>query len=169
MQQTAARVAICGGLAEGTSPEPHRARTTLRSSRRPRVILFALDWQRAGMKGVELYGRVRRAVRIEGLSERAAARRFGLDPRTVNKMMKFSVSPGYVRKKPPAKPKLDAFVPMIDRSRGRQVATEETAAYGEADLRAASGRTRRHWPHPAGDRPQPSVRGPFGTCSWGWG
>ena len=29
------------------------------------------------MKGVELYGRVRHAVRIEGLSERAAARRFG--------------------------------------------------------------------------------------------
>ena len=53
------------------------------------------------MKGVELYGRVRHAVRIEGLSERAAARRFGLDPRTVNKMMKFSVPPGYVRKKPP--------------------------------------------------------------------
>jgi hypothetical protein len=42
------------------------------------------------MKGVELYGRVRYAVRIEGLSERAPARGFGLDPRTVNKMMKFS-------------------------------------------------------------------------------
>ena len=51
------------------------------------------------MKSVELYGRVRHAVQIEGLSERAAARRFGLDPRTVSKMMKFSVPPGYVRKK----------------------------------------------------------------------
>jgi transposase len=40
------------------------------------------------MKGVELYGRVRYAVQIEGLSERAAARRFGLDPRTVAKMVK---------------------------------------------------------------------------------
>src|SRR6266436_2421166 len=67
------------------------------------------------MKGVELYGRVRYAVQIEGLSERAAARRFGLDPRTVNKMMKFSVPPGYVRKKPPAKPKLDPFIAVIDR------------------------------------------------------
>jgi hypothetical protein len=84
------------------------------------------------MKGVELYGRVRHAVRIEGLSEGAAARRFGLDPRTVNKMMKFSVPPGYVRTKSPTKPKLDPFIPVIDRnSRGRQVATEETAAYGE--------------------------------------
>jgi hypothetical protein len=57
---------------------------------------------------------VRRAVRIEGLSERAAARRFGIDPRTVNKMMKFSVPPGYVRKKRPAKPKLDPLITIID-------------------------------------------------------
>ena len=61
------------------------------------------------MKNLDLYLKVRHAVRIEGLSERAAARRFGIDPRTVNKMMKFSVPPGYVRKKPPAKPKLDLY------------------------------------------------------------
>ena len=29
--------------------------------------------------------------------------------------MKFSVPPGYVRKKPPPKPKLDPFIPVIDR------------------------------------------------------
>jgi hypothetical protein len=52
------------------------------------------------MKGVELYGRVRYAVRIEGLSGRAAARRFGIDPRTVSKLLKFSVPPGYRRTKP---------------------------------------------------------------------
>jgi hypothetical protein len=34
------------------------------------------------MKGVELYGRVRYAVQIEGLSHREAARQFGIDPRT---------------------------------------------------------------------------------------
>src|SRR4051794_32138676 len=67
------------------------------------------------MKDVDLYLKVRHAVRIEGLSERAAARRFGIDPRTVNKMMKFSVPPGYIRKKPPAKPKLDPFISVIDR------------------------------------------------------
>ena len=66
------------------------------------------------MKNVDLYLKVRHAVRIEGLSERATARRFGIDPRTVNKMMKFSVPPGYVRKKPPAKPKLNRFIPVID-------------------------------------------------------
>ncbi len=66
------------------------------------------------MKGVELYGRVRYAVQIEGLSRREAARRFGIDPRTVAKMMVFSVPPGYQRKQPPARPKLDPFIGIID-------------------------------------------------------
>ena len=66
------------------------------------------------MKGVELYGRVRYAVQIEGLSQREAARRFGIDPRTVAKMMVFSVPPGYRRSKPPARPKLDPFIGLID-------------------------------------------------------
>ena len=66
------------------------------------------------MKGVELYGRVRYAVQIEGISGREAARRFGIDPRTVAKMMKFSVPPGYRRGRPPARPKLDPFVGIID-------------------------------------------------------
>jgi hypothetical protein len=42
------------------------------------------------MKVVELYGRVRYAVQIEGLSRREAARQFGIDPRTVAKMLAFS-------------------------------------------------------------------------------
>ena len=67
------------------------------------------------MKRVDLYAQVRRAVRIEGLSERAAARRFGIDPRTVSKMLAFSVPPGYRRTKPPVRPKLDAFIGVIDR------------------------------------------------------
>ena len=66
------------------------------------------------MKQVELYFLVRHAVRIEGLSERAAAHRFGIDPRTVSKMLKFSVPPGYRRSRPPARPKLDSFVAIID-------------------------------------------------------
>src|SRR5271168_963577 len=68
-----------------------------------------------GMKGVELYGQVRRAVYVEGLSRREAARRFGIDPRTVAKMLAFSVPPGYRRSRPPARPKLDAFSGVIDR------------------------------------------------------
>ena len=66
------------------------------------------------MKVVELYGRVRHAVRIEGQSRREAARRFGIDPRTVAKMLMFSVPPGYRRSRSPARPKLDPFVGIID-------------------------------------------------------
>lgn len=66
------------------------------------------------MKAVELYARVRHAVLIEGISARAAADRFGINARTVSKMLKFSVPPGYVRSKPPIRPKLDAFVGIID-------------------------------------------------------
>ena len=53
------------------------------------------------MKKVELYARVRHAVRIEGISERVAAARFGINPRIVSKMLRFSVPPGYVRARPP--------------------------------------------------------------------
>lgn len=66
------------------------------------------------MKQVEIYARVRHAVLIEGISERAAAARFGINARTVSKMLKFSVPPGYVRAKPPFRPKLDAFIAIID-------------------------------------------------------
>ena len=66
------------------------------------------------MKTVELYAWVRRAVKIEGLSERTAADRFGSNARTVSKMLKFPVPPGYVRTKPPFRPKLDAFTGIID-------------------------------------------------------
>ena len=59
------------------------------------------------MKGVEHYARVCFAVQIEGVSQREAARRFGIDPRTVAKMLAFSVPPGYRRSRPPARPKLD--------------------------------------------------------------
>jgi transposase len=67
------------------------------------------------MKRVELYAQVRRAVYVEGLSRREAARRFGIDPRTVAKMLAFSVPPGYRRSRPPARPKLDPFVGIIER------------------------------------------------------
>ncbi len=67
------------------------------------------------MKLVELYGRVRYAVRIEGISRREAARGFGIDPRTVAKMLAFSVPPGYRRSHPPMRPKLDGFVGIFDR------------------------------------------------------
>ena len=67
------------------------------------------------MFSVELYGRVRHACHVEGLSIREAARRFGLHRNTVRKMLAFSVPPGYRRQAAPARPRLGAFTAVIDR------------------------------------------------------
>lgn len=66
------------------------------------------------MKQVALYARVRHKVLIEGYSGREVARMFGIDPRTVAKMLKYSVPPGYRRVKPVRRPKLDGFTEIID-------------------------------------------------------
>jgi transposase len=63
---------------------------------------------------VELYARVRRAVVVDKMSEREAARQFGLARETVRKMLRFSVPPGYRRQQPARRPKLDAWVSAID-------------------------------------------------------
>jgi transposase len=63
---------------------------------------------------VELYARVRRAVQIEGLSERGAAREFGISRETVRKMLRYSIPPGYIRQQPIQRPKLGAWMGIID-------------------------------------------------------
>ncbi len=50
------------------------------------------------MYGVELYAAVRLAVVDEGLSHHEAGRRFGIDRRTVKKMLSYSAPPGYRRR-----------------------------------------------------------------------
>ena len=64
---------------------------------------------------MELYGRVRRACMVEGMSTREAARVYGLHRDTVRKMLKHSVPPGYRRKGPPRRSKLDPYGGVIDR------------------------------------------------------
>ena len=66
------------------------------------------------MYSVELYSRVRRACHVGGMSERAAAGHFGIDRKTVSKILKHSVPPGYRREHPPVRPKLDPFIPIIN-------------------------------------------------------
>lgn len=66
------------------------------------------------MRTVELYAAVRRAVFVEGISQREAARRFGLSRMTVAKMMEFSIPPGYRRSGPPRRPKLEPYLGIID-------------------------------------------------------
>ena len=63
---------------------------------------------------MEFYAEVRRCVYVEGLSERAAARRVGLARETVRKMLRYRLPPGYRRTPPIRCPKLDGFMGIID-------------------------------------------------------
>ena len=56
------------------------------------------------MYRVDLYARVRQACRVKGMSTREASRVFGVDRKTVRKMLSFSVPPGYRRSAPPRQP-----------------------------------------------------------------
>ena len=63
---------------------------------------------------VDTYFRVRRACLVEGMSVREASRVFGLHRDTVRKMLANATPPGYTRKGPPRKPKLEPFTGVID-------------------------------------------------------
>ena len=66
-----------------------------------------------GIYSVELYLQVRLAC-ADGMSQRAAAKRFNVSRDTVRKMLSFSSPPGYRRQSVPQRPKLDGFVAIID-------------------------------------------------------
>ena len=93
------------------------------------------------MYGVELYAAVRLAVVDEGLSHHEAGRRFGIDRRTVKKMLSYSAPPGYRRTKPVRRPKLDGFTGIVD-------------AILEADTDPAVPRKQRHTAHRIFERPR---------------
>ena len=62
---------------------------------------------------MDLYRKVRLACR-DGMSERAAARHFGVSRQSVRKMLQFLVPPGYGRTAPVRSPKLDEFTGLIE-------------------------------------------------------
>ena len=66
------------------------------------------------MYKVEMYARVRRACKFDGMSIREASRVFGLHRDTVRKMLQYSVPPGYRRQRP-RRSKLDPYLGVIDR------------------------------------------------------
>ena len=81
------------------------------------------------MYGVELYAAVRLAVVDEGLSHHEAGRRFGIDRRTVKKMLSYPAPPGY---------RLKQFAPLARRLRvgGGERPLEERPrrTHGRAEL-----------------------------------
>ncbi len=62
---------------------------------------------------MDMYRKVRLAC-AEGMSQREAARHFGVSRDSVRKMLAFSVPPGYRRTAPVKRPKLDGFTGIID-------------------------------------------------------
>src|ERR1700676_622235 len=58
----------------------------------------------------ELYAGIRRAVMMDGLSRREAAKRFGVHRYTITKILQFSVPPGYRRRERPAAKKLGPYL-----------------------------------------------------------
>lgn len=88
---------------------------------------------------MELYARGRRAVVVDKMSEREAARRFRLARETVQEMLRYSVPLGYWRQQPVRRPKLDAWVGTIDQILEQDKAeSKDPGSYGQADLRAAA-------------------------------
>ena len=81
----------------------------------PSIGLYSTLRMVRRMYKVDVYLRVRRAVMVEGMSIREAAREFGLHRDTVRKMLAYSVPPGYRRQTPPRRPKLEAYTGVIDR------------------------------------------------------
>ena len=69
---------------------------------------------------MELWTEVRRRVLTGQLSQRAACREYALGWWTLKKILAHDQPPGYRRKEPKAKPKLSAFLPIIEQIlRGR--------------------------------------------------
>jgi transposase len=65
------------------------------------------------MYTVELYAKIRRAVLVDGKSQRQVAEEFGINRKTVKKMLLNPLPPGYVREKAIRLPKLAPFVDTI--------------------------------------------------------
>ena len=66
------------------------------------------------MYRVDVYLRVRHAFLMTGKSIRKIACEFGLNRRTVKKMLDHPIPPGYQRSRAPVKPKLDLYRSIID-------------------------------------------------------
>ena len=80
-----------------------------------RLDVFEWHGEAERMFTVELYAGIRRAVMVDGLSRREAAKRFGVHRNTITKMLQYSVPPGYRRRERPASKKLGPYMVWIDK------------------------------------------------------
>lgn len=67
------------------------------------------------MYTVDAYYKIRRTCLVEGKSIRQVAKEFGVNRRTVSKMLAHSAPPGYSREKKPYSSKLGAYFEFIDK------------------------------------------------------
>ena len=108
--------AYCGARCRAPAQRQHRRDANARHQRSPEGRLDHRDRQRV-YRAISMCHK-RSFANVEGLSERAAARRFGLARETVRKMLRYSVPPGYRRAQPVRCPKLDGFTGVIDQILG---------------------------------------------------
>ena len=83
---------------------------------------------------VELYAGIRRAVMVDGLNRREAAKRFGVHRNTITKMLQFSVPPGYRRRERPMSKKLGPFMVWIDKVLEEPECAQKAAPHGATDF-----------------------------------
>ena len=92
-------------------------------------------WDTREVYKVEVYARVRRAVQVDGMSIRQAAREFGLARKTIRKMLAVFAAAGLRTEEAGSAAEAG---PLAGDHRsdpvGRPDAAEETAAYRQTDL-----------------------------------
>ena len=62
---------------------------------------------------MEQWAEVRRRVLVDGLSKRKACQQFGINWKTLQKMLTYPEPPGYRRVKPPRRPTTEPVLPII--------------------------------------------------------
>jgi len=72
---------------------------------------------------MEQWAEVRRRVLVDGLSKRKACQQFGINWKTLQKMLTYPEPPGYRRVKPPRRPTIEPVLPII-----RQMLDADAAA-----------------------------------------
>lgn len=68
--------------------------------------------------------------RLRDSANRGAAREFGISRETVRKMLRYSIPPGYSRLQPGQRPKLEAWIGIID-----QILEEDRSRRPNSDIK----------------------------------